>query len=158
MLKSPDFMRPMARGEDPAVDALITAAFNGNAEVQRVADLRKSRAIAGEMVLPMDGGIIGYAALSHMIAPKGWIALGPVAIHRDHHGRGFGRRFVGMIAQWAQMSGQTVVVQGEAAFYARCGFAPIADGFTSPYPLDTIQIAGPAKTKDKALTFPKAFR
>ncbi len=106
MFKSPDFMRPLKRGEEPAVDALMAAAFGGTAEVDLVAALRKSRAIAGEMVLPMDGGIIGYAALSHMVAPKGWLALAPVAIHPDHHGRGFGRRFVGMISQWLNYRGK----------------------------------------------------
>ncbi|WP_417243421.1 GNAT family N-acetyltransferase [Celeribacter sp.] len=157
MFKSPDFMRPLKRGEEPAVDALMAAAFGGTAEVDLVAALRKSRAIAGEMVLPMDGGIIGYAALSHMVAPKGWLALAPVAIHPDHHGRGFGRRFVGMISQWAELSGQTVVVLGDPAFYTRCGFAPVADGFTSPYPLDHTLTTGPATAKVKTLSYPKAF-
>ncbi|MEN8888107.1 MAG: N-acetyltransferase [Celeribacter marinus] len=157
MFESPDFMRPLKRGEEPAVDALMAAAFGGTAEVDLVAALRKSRAIAGEMVLPMDGGIIGYAALSHMVAPKGWLALAPVAIHPDHHGRGFGRRFIGMIAQWAELSGQTVVVVGDPAFYTRCGFTPIADDFTSSHAIDQTLIAGPAKTKIATLTYPKAF-
>ncbi|MEM5467549.1 N-acetyltransferase [Celeribacter marinus] len=157
LFKSPDFMRALKRGEEPSVDALIAAAFGGKTEVGLVANLRKSRAIAGEMVLPMDGEIVGYAALSHMISPKGWIALSPMAIHPDHQGRGFGRRFVGMIAQWAELSGQTVVVVGDPAFYTRCGFTPIDDDFTSTNAIDRTLIVGPAKTKIRTLTYPKAF-
>lgn len=157
MLKTPDFMREMKRGEEPAVTDLLTAAFGGKDEAQLVEALRKSKAIAGEMVLPMDGEVIGYAALSKMVSPKGWLCLAPVAIRPDLHGRGYGRRLVGMITQWAEMSGQTLVVLGDPAFYTRCGFKPIAEGFTSPYPLDHTLTAGPAKGKATALTYPKAF-
>ncbi|WP_417262570.1 GNAT family N-acetyltransferase [Celeribacter sp.] len=157
MLKSPDFMREMKRGEEDAVSQLLTSAFGQKDEAQLVDVLRKSRAIAGEMVLPMAGEVIGYAALSKMTAPKGWLCLAPVAIRPDLQSRGYGRRLVGMITQWAELSGQTLVVLGDPAFYSRCGFTPIAEGFTSPYPLDHTLTAGPAKAKSKELTYPKAF-
>ncbi|MCA0042771.1 GNAT family N-acetyltransferase [Celeribacter litoreus] len=157
MLKTPDFMREMKRGEEDAVTALLTAAFGQKDEAQLVEALRKSKAIAGEMVLPMDGEVIGYAALSKMVSPKGWLCLAPVAIRPDLQGRGYGRRLVGMISQWAEMSGQTLVVLGDPTFYARCGFKPIAADFTSPYPLDHTLTVGPAKGKPKDLTYPKAF-
>jgi putative acetyltransferase len=161
MFKSPDFMREMKRGEETAVADLLTKAFGQKAEAQLVEALRKSRAIAGEMVLPManDNGseVIGYAALSTMLSPKGWLCLAPVAIRPELQGRGFGRRLTGMITQWAEMSGQTVVVLGDPEFYSRCGFRPIADGFTSPYPLTHTLTAGPAKAKVKELIYPKAF-
>ena len=157
MLKTPQFMREMKRGEEPAVADLLTAAFGQKDEARRVEELRRTRAIAGEMVLPMDGEIIGYAALSKMISPQGWLCLGPVAIRPDLQARGYGRRLVGMISQWASMTGNTLVVLGEPGFYSRCGFAPIADGFTSPYPLSHTLTAGPAKTKIKVLSYPKAF-
>ncbi|SFK01913.1 GNAT family N-acetyltransferase [Celeribacter neptunius] len=161
MLKSPDFMREMKRGEESAVSALLTDAFGQKDEAALVESLRKSRAIAGEMVLPMrtETGteMIGYAALSKMTSPKGWLCLAPVAIRPDLQGRGYGKRLVGMITQWAELSGQTLVVLGDPEFYSRCGFAPIAEGFTSPYPLDHTLTAGPAKTKVKSLTYPKAF-
>ncbi|WP_417278159.1 GNAT family N-acetyltransferase [Celeribacter sp.] len=157
MLKTPDFMRDMKRGEEPAVADLLTAAFGQKNEAQLVETLRKSRAIAGEMVLPMAGEVIGYAALSKMTAPKGWLCLAPVAIRPDLQSRGYGRRLVGMITQWAELSGQTLVVLGDPAFYSRCGFKPIPEGFTSPYPLDHTLTAGPAKSKTKELIYPKAF-
>lgn len=157
MFKSPDFMREMKRGEEAAVTELLNAAFGQKDEAQLVDALRKSRNIAGEMVLPMAGEVIGYAALSKMVSPKGWLCLAPVAIRPDLQGRGFGRRLVGMITQWAEMSGQTLVVLGEPDFYTRCGFQLIGEGFSSPYPLTHTLTAGPAKAKVKELVYPKAF-
>lgn len=157
MLKSPDFMREMKRGEETAVADLLTEAFGQKDEAHLIEALRKSRAIAGEMVLPMNGEVIGYAALSTMLSPKGWLCLAPVAIRPNLQGRGFGRRLTGMITQWAEMSGQTVVVLGDPDFYSRCGFKMIANGFTSPYPLTHTLTAGPAKAKVKDLIYPKAF-
>ena len=157
MFNSPEFMREMKRGEEDAVDDLLVAAFEGAAEAQLVHALRKSKAIAGEMVLPMQGEVIGYAALSTMIAPKGWLALAPVAIAPAHSGRGFGKRLVGMIAQWAQMSGQTVVVLGDPALYESCGCTPLSRAFTAHYPLDHLLTVGPTQAKQKELIYPKAF-
>lgn len=157
MFTTPDFIRELKRGEEADVTALLTAAFGQKDEATLVDALRKSRAMAGEMVLPMNGEIVGYAGLSHMIAPKGWLCLAPVAIRPDLHGRGYGKRLIGMITQWAEMSGATVVVLGDPAFYSRAGFTPIADGFTSPYPLEHTLTVGPAKAKDKTLIYPKAF-
>ena len=153
----PDFLREMRRGEEAEVAALLTAAFGGKDEAALIEALRKSRAIAGEMVLPSKDGIVGYLALSAMRAPEGWLCLAPVAIRPDLQGCGHGRRMVGMITEWARLSGNTMVVLGDRAFYTRCGFAPIAEGFTSPYPLDHTMTAGAAKAKPCALIYPKAF-
>lgn len=161
MFNTPDFMREMKRGEEPAVSELLTEAFGQKDEASLVETLRKSRAIAGEMVLPMRGEtgseVIGYAALSKMVTPKGWLCLAPVAIRPDLQGRGYGKRLVGMITQWAELSGQTLVVLGDPSFYSRCGFAAIAEGFTSPYPIEQTLTVGPAKAKVKTLSYPKAF-
>jgi Predicted acetyltransferase len=157
MAFTPDFMREMKHGEETAVANLLTAAFGQKDEAQLVETLRKSRAIAGEMVLPMEGEVVGYAALSKMVAPKGWLCLAPVAIRPDLQGRGYGRRLTGMITQWAEISGQTVVVLGDPDFYTRCGFHPIAEDFSSPYPLTHTLTAGPGKAKVKDLIYPKAF-
>ncbi|GAA3864008.1 GNAT family N-acetyltransferase [Celeribacter arenosi] len=157
MVTGPDFFRELKRGEEDQVRALLLDAFARPNEADLVEQLRKSRAIAGEMVLPADGRIVGYAALSTMVSPKGWLCLAPVAIHPEFQGRRNGKRMVGMITSWAQATGQTLVVQGHRDFFARCGFGPIADGFTSPYPLEETMIAGPAKAKVTNLTYPKAF-
>lgn len=154
-----DFVRPMQPGEEAAVHALLMESFDTGTEAQLVRDLRKAGDIAGEMVLPMADQIIGYYALSSLRAPKGWLALAPVAIHPDHQGRGHGRRMLGQLSSWAKAARQWVVVLGEPAFYARCGFdLNRAQGLTSPYPITHTLLAGPGETVPKhALTYPKAF-
>ena len=154
---TPNFLREMQRGEEAAVTALLTDAFGQPDEARLVEKLRKSRAIAGEMVLPSEQGIVGYLALSQMVAPKGWLCLAPVAIHPDLQRKGYGRRMVGMIAEWARLSWPTLVVLGDPTFYDRCGFSPAPEGLTSPYLVEHTLIAGPAKAKALDLKYPAAF-
>lgn len=159
-LQSPGFSRDLHPGEEPAVDDLLRLAFGGTEEVTLVHKLRKSRAIAGEVVLPMGEGIVGYYALSAMRRPKGWLCLAPVAIHPDLQRRGHGRRMIGMLTEWARLTGTPVVVVGEAAFYESAGFrsAPAA-GLTSPYPVAHTLLAGLAKppAPGTELVFAAAF-
>ncbi len=154
---SPDFLREMKRGEEASVSALLTDAFGQPDEARLVEKLRKSRAMAGEMVLPSKQGIVGYLALSRMIAPKGWLCLAPMAVHPDLQRMGYGRRMVGMITEWARLSGQTLVVLGDPDFYTRCGFRPAPEGLTSPYPVDHTLVAGEVKAKSLDLRYPQAF-
>ena len=148
----------MKRGEEAAVDALLTHAFGSPAEAQLVAKLRKTRAIAGETILPMDGQVIGYYALSYMIKPKGWLCLAPVAIHLDAQGRGYGKRMLGVLTEWARLTKTPVVVLGDPDFYARAGFShELAQKLQSPYPLKNTLIAGVDHAPVQTLVYPAAF-
>jgi putative acetyltransferase len=139
----PSFQRPMNPGEEAAVERLLQRAFKGSSEAQLVRKLRKSRQIAGEMVVPGEGGIVGYYALSKMVEPKGWLALAPVAIDPEWQGRGIGKRMVGMAAEWARLS-QTMI--GRAA------------KLISAYPVDHLLLAGPGgHAPEKALVYPSSF-
>ena len=143
MLEFPDHAREMRRGEEDAVDALLRAAFETGAEADLVRDLRKSSQIAGETVLPMGDRIVGYYALSKMVAPKKWLCLAPVAIARDIQGRRYGTRMMGMLTEWARLSKSTVVVLGGVSFYERAGFsAARAAQLASPYPISHTMLAG----------------
>lgn len=155
----PDFLRPLQTGEEEPVHALLETSFDTDAEARLVHLLRKSGAMAGEMVLPLGDQIIGYYALSSMQSPKGWVALAPVAVHPDHQNRGHGRRMLGQLTSWAKAAGQMVVVLGEPAFYTRCGFdLGRAAQLTSPYPITHTLLAGPGEDVPKGtLTYPKAF-
>ena len=155
----PRFQRPMNPGEMQAVERLLQRAFKGSDEAQLVRKLRKSRQIAGEMVVPGEGGIVGYYALSRMVEPKGWLVLAPVAIDPDWQGRGIGRRMVGMAAEWARLSQTMIVVLGAALFYERAGFsAARAAKLTSTYPVDHLLLAGPGTdVPEKTLVYPSSF-
>lgn len=159
MLQTPEFSREMRRGEEDAVTDLLRQAFGGDTEARLVAALRKSGAVAGEVVLPYQGDVVGYYALSQMRAPKGWLCLAPVAIHPEWQGRGHGRRMIGMLTEWARLSGTKVVVLGQVAFYERAGFsAARAARLTSPYPIADTLLAGPGTdVPEETLVYPVAF-
>lgn len=159
MITGPDFSREMRRGEEDAVDDLLRLAFGGDDEARLVQKLRKDRVIAGEMVMTLEGALVGYYALSQFVAPKGWLCLAPVAVHPEVQGRGYGRRMIGMLTAWAQASRNTVVVLGQAGFYARTGFSSDrAARLKSPYPIEHTLLAGPGEDAPEAeLIYPKAF-
>jgi putative acetyltransferase len=159
MVNGPDFVRDMRHGEEDAVDALLRMAFEGPEEATLVRRLRKDRNMAGENVLASQGDIIGYFALSRMQAPKGWLCLAPVAVHPDWQGKGHGQRMIGMLSEWARISGCHVVVLGQVAFYERAGFLQSrAARLSSPYPIASTMLAGPGSdVPRKALRYAKAF-
>lgn len=159
MLQFPDHMRPLKAGEEDAVDALLRDAFPDPSEAKLVHDLRRSKSIAGETVLPMGDRIVGYYALSHMIAPKGWLCLAPVAVAPDVQGRRFCTRMMGMLSEWARMSDTYVVVLGKVSLYERGGFSQArAAKLTSPYPSDHMMLAGPGMDAPyETLTYPRPF-
>ncbi|GHF54812.1 GNAT family N-acetyltransferase [Seohaeicola zhoushanensis] len=156
---SPDFLREMRPGEEAQVEALLTAAFGGPEEAALVRALRKAGDMVGEQVMTAEGAVIAYAGLSRMVAPKGWLCLAPVAVHPDWQGRRVGKRMVGLIAEWARLSGRTVVVLGQVDFYSKAGFsAARAARLTSPYPVEHTLLAGPGDTVPaETLVYPRAF-
>jgi len=155
----PGFIRDMRRGEEDAVDALLKAAFPGPQEADLVRQLRKDRVMAGENVLGQQGEIVGYFALSRMIAPKGWLCLAPMAIHPDWQGKRHGQRMMGVLSEWARISRQFVVVLGPVAFYERGGFSKArAVRLQTPYPVQSTLLVGPGTdAPQKTLKYPKAF-
>ena len=159
MMQFPGFIRPAIAGDLPAIDALLTAAFDGTDEVALIHALRKAGAVRGEQVIPLGDGVIGYYALSAMVAPAGWLCLAPVAISPDWQGRGHGRRMVAQLAAWADQTGTPVVVLGQAAFYGKAGFsAAAARNLTSPFPVDHTLLVGVGDTVPAlTLRYPAAF-
>lgn len=154
-----DYCRDMRAAEEPAVDALLRAAFGNDEPVRRVHALRKSGKMMGEMVLPWEGGVAGYAALSQLTAPKGWIALGPVAIADHLRGRRNGKRMVGLITEWAKITKTPLVVVGPRGFFEKAGFSHAnAQGLDTPFALEHTLIAGVDGQPMERLIYPKAFK
>ena len=155
----PDFARELRAGEEGLVDALLHAAFGSPDEAELVHSLRKARCIAGETVQTWDGRVIGYYALSYMIRPKGWLCLAPVAIAPDLQGRGFGKRMIGFLGEWARLTQTPVVVLGAPGFYEKAGFSrEKAAQLTGPYPIGHTMLAGIDKpAKPQALVYPAPF-
>ena len=158
-MQFPGFIRPATSDDIPAISSLLTAAFADPAEAALVAQLRRDGAMRGEQVIPLGADIIGYYALSAMVAPKGWLCLAPVAIAPDWQGRGHGRRLIAQLAAWADRTATPVVVLGQPAFYGKAGFVQAAArNLTSPYPVDHTLLAGVGDAAPTAtLTYPAAF-
>lgn len=121
ILRFPEFSREMRAGEEAAVADLLTRAYRRGDEAARADALRRAGHMAGEVVLPYRGGVVGYYALSG--APGAVLALGPVAIDPDWQGAGHGRRLIGMLSEWARLSGTSVIAEGPTGFLRRAGFA-----------------------------------
>lgn len=151
VLRFPEFSRDMRRGEENAVDVLLARAFGSHGKAQMVASLRQGGDIAGEVVLPFQDGIVGYYALARMKAPAGWLCLAAVAIDPDWQGAGHGRRLIGMLSEWARLSGRSLIATGPEAFLTRAGFAPA--------PAGGAMLAGPdADLPDISPIYPAAFK
>jgi putative acetyltransferase len=159
MVVGPDYMRAMRTVEADQVDALLRQAFAGDSEARLVRDLRASAQIEMEMVLPWEGEVLGYLALSRLVAPQGWLALAPVAIAPAWQGRGLGARLVAMTMKLVAIKAQSVVVIGKPSFYARAGFSVArATGLRTPYPAHVTGFAGPDNDLPVAeVTYPDAF-
>ncbi len=150
ILKFPEFSRDMHRGEEGAVDELLARVYGSDVKAQIVHALRRSGAIAGEVVLPYKGAIVGYYALSQMRAPSGVLCLGPLAIDPDWQRSGHGRRMIGLLAEWARISGKHVIVRTCEPFFARAGFRA--------GPGAGVSLAGPEWDQSAGdLIFPTAF-
>ena len=152
ILKFPEFSRGLRRGEESKVDQILTGAYGHARAAERINALRKSGDIAGEVVLPFQGGVVGYYALAHMPAPAGWLCVAAAAIAPDWQGSGHGRRLMGVLSEWARLSGQNVVASGPARFWQRAGFAATGD----------VTLAGPAAAAQAEplpdLRYPRAFQ
>ena len=158
MFNMPSFARDLKRGEEPLVDALIETAFGGEDEVKLVHKLRKLGLIAGEQVMPMGDRIVGYYALSYMVKPKGWLCLAPVAIDPDVQRRGYGKRMMGMLTEWARLTGTPIVVLGPQEFYSKAGFShDAAAKLRGPYRQEHLALAGVMGVPEQALVYPTAF-
>ena len=140
-----------------ATEALLRAAFAGQAEADLVFSLRREGAMAAERVAVMGGRSVGYLALSRMRGPKGWLCLAPVAVQPEWQGRGTGLSLLRDAAQGA--GGATVVVLGEPAFYTKAGFSSArAARLASPYPLShTLSLRPGTDRPRETLVYPEAF-
>ncbi|MFX0546945.1 GNAT family N-acetyltransferase [Roseovarius sp. S1116L3] len=137
ILRFPEFSRDLRRGDEAAVDDLLLRAVGAADTSQMIAALRAAGDIAGEVVLPFQVGIVGYYALARLRAPAGCLFVAAVAIDSEWQGAGHGRRMMGVLSEWARLSGQSVIANGPVAFFERAGFAAIQG------PAGPLAVAGP---------------
>lgn len=117
-------LRP-ARAEDAAaIDALLRAAFGGEAEARLVGLLRAEGAVVAELVAEQAGVILGQVMFTW--APVGAArvaALAPLAVAEVARRQGTGAALVREgLARCAAAGATAAHVLGEPAYYGRFGF------------------------------------
>ncbi|MCE8508237.1 N-acetyltransferase [Ruegeria pomeroyi] len=153
-------MRPFPPAVFPdLVDALLRSAFDTGAEADLVRELRADRDIATEITFQEFGELLGYAALSWMRAPDGWLCLAPLAVAPKAQGRGIGSKVLQLTLKWAAERDLTIVVLGDPAYYEPRGFSRArASALHAPYPNDHLMLAGPGGNVPEArLVYPLAL-
>lgn len=146
----------------PHIRRLIEAAFGREDEARLVDRLRGEAPGAISLVAEIDGEVAGHVMLSPLIAPAGAMALAPVSVRPDLHGRGIGAALVREGLARATASGaRAVFVLGDPPYYARFGFhTQTARGFASPYagPFQmALELVPGALAAKGPLTYPRAF-
>lgn len=141
------------------VDTLLRAAFDSSDESDLITRLRQDKDLVAEIVLEAKGGLCGYAALSTMVAPEGWLCLAPVAVEPKAQGLGHGKTLLNLVLKWARERDATVVVLGNPDFYGTRGFSQDrAAKLQSRYPVKYTLLAGPGDdVPEETLVYPPAF-
>ncbi len=179
-MEMPRLVIGLTTEQEGEADALLRAAFPGPEEAGLVQNLRRAGVLVGEYGLEWQGRIAAYAAVSWLVAPKGWACLAPVAVRPEWQGGALwdgdaragdrdrwrlGTRLVrALVEGLAARRGQpgipeTLVVLGEPAFYERCGFSLArAARLVTSYPLSHMMIARPGDdVPGEELVYPAAF-
>ena len=108
------------------------------------------------------GRLHGIAVLSHLVAPPGCLALGPLAVAGGRRDRGIGQALIAESIGWARRAGHAAIfVLGQPRYYGRFGFSvEAARPFASPYPADymmALELRPGALAGGGELRYPAAF-
>lgn len=141
------------------VDTLLRAAFETGDEADLVTRLLADKDMAGELVVRGKARILGYAGLSRMVSPKGWLCLAPVAVDPDAQGVGHGSTLMKMVLKWAEERDAVVVVLGNPEYYEAQGFSRArAAKLKTRYPNEFTLLAGlGTDVPEEKLVYPPAF-
>lgn len=124
-----------------AIADLVQAAFDGaphsdGTEAAILDGLRRAGALRLSLVAERDGAIVGQVAFSPVTvspvtvppvtgdgADRGWLGLGPVAVHPQHQGQGIGGGLIRQGLEQLEAQGAAgCVVLGDPGYYQRFGF------------------------------------
>lgn len=149
------------------VFSLNEIAFGRTIEAEIVEQLRKDGLVLS-LVAEINDTIVGHIMFSRILIGGtnnfSGIALGPMAVHPDHQGKGTGSTLVTKGLEILQEEGEdVVVVLGHADYYPRFGFTPARPlGIIPPFELkdDSVWMAKllSEKARPRGLVhYPSAF-
>ncbi len=141
------------RAETPedfsAIDVVNLSAFEGEAEAQLIAELRKSPSFVPDLslVAELNGRIVGHVVLTRvkLVSDQGEseiLALGPMSVVPSQSHRGIGSELIdAAVARARPLCYNAIVVAGHPDYYLRFGFRPASDWGLScnlPIPEDAL--------------------
>ncbi|UAB78624.1 N-acetyltransferase [Erythrobacter sp. SCSIO 43205] len=124
-------IRPEQAGDEQAIRALVTRAFEGHpysdGDEQDVIDrLREDGDLLLSLVAMDSEAILGqitYSPAILMNGELGWVVLGPVAVEPSHQGQGIGRALIKEGEAIMKSRGvKGITVLGDPQIYSRFGF------------------------------------
>ncbi len=127
------------RAERPAdiqaIGVVNISAFEGDCEAQLVADIRNSPAYIPELslVAEYNGRLVGHIMLSRMELQSGAgkteiLALAPMSVVPSQSYRGIGHILLERATEKARQMGFAAIAEvGQASYFLRHGFKPLAD-------------------------------
>ena len=127
------------RDEQPrdadAVYALLLECFPTEAEANLVRQLRRDGDTAFSFVALASDTVVGHVVFSRLVAPKGCLALAPVAVTLSLRRQGIAATLIEAgIARAREHGAAMLVVLGDPAYYRRFGFREhTVQGMASPY-------------------------
>jgi predicted N-acetyltransferase YhbS len=124
------------------VETIHCRAFDDDRESRLVHELRVTPAYIRELslVARLDEMVVGHIMMTRMeieteAEPIAALALAPLAVDPDHHGRGIGLTLMNAgLNRAVELGHRAVVALGDLAYLSRFGFGPIARfGLKAPF-------------------------
>ena len=146
-VRHPWTIRPERPEDAPLVEALVAAGFGPGRYAKTAYRLREGVAPeAGLSFVAVENGILRGSVRFWPVAvgAEKSLLLGPLAVQSDQRGRGIGIDLMKTGIEAAKKAGwKSIILVGDAPYYARVGFAPLPRGRVKfPGPVDAGRILG----------------
>lgn len=127
-----------SRNDLSGIPYLVEAAFGRHDEAVLVDELRRTDAIAFELVATDRDILVGHILMSRLVSPEGCLALAPLSVHPDRQKQGIGSSLVKIATETAEERGYIAAfVLGNPAYYGRFGYeVERASDFETSYPVE----------------------
>jgi predicted N-acetyltransferase YhbS len=140
-------IRPEEQADAPHVDALVAKCFGPGRYTKSAWRLREGVHAIAELgfVAVEDACLRGSVRFWPVaIGDEAALLLGPLAVDAERRGQGIGLALMLRGIDEARMRGhRAMILVGDAPYYARAGFVPLAEGSVKfPGPVDDARILG----------------
>lgn len=140
-------IRPEEACDAPAVAELVAGSFGPGRYAKSAWRLREGVAAEDDLsFVAIEGGVLRGSVRFWPVGvgTERALLLGPLAVESEQRGRGIGIALMNRGIEEARTRGhRAIILVGDAPYYARVGFAPLAAGLIKfPGPVDPARILG----------------